>query len=154
MSMDEGDALDFYKDVCGDPEQSDHIVEKGEPYVIEARNGRELELELTQLDRKVVIDKLNELPDELLELFDEADDAEEAQEEASATDALAGLSGDAIGAFESLCADSMEHGTLTSHHFEGLAEELSLEILFEMGSIIIEMSLEDDGKISGFRERS
>lgn len=153
MSMEDGDALDFYKDVCGG-ENGDHIVDEGEEYVLEANNGRELTVELTPLDRKFVIDKLNELPEELLELFDQADDPEEAQEEADATDALSGLSGDAIDAFESLCSESMEHGKLTGHHFEGIAEQLSLEILFEMGSMIIEMSLEDDGKISGFRERS
>ena len=150
--MDEGDALDFYEDVCDGSE--DHIVESGEEYVLEADNGRELTVDITALDRKVVIDKLNELPDELLELFDEADDPEEAQEEASATDALSGLSGDAIGAFEDLCAKSMEHGELTTHHFESLAKELSLEVLFEIGSIVIENSLEDDGRISGFREQS
>ena len=48
----------------------------------------------------------------------------------------------------------MEHGELTQHHFDDMVTELDLEVLFEMGSEIIEMSLSDSGKITGFRERS
>ena len=153
MSMEEGDALDFYEDVVGNEEQSDHVVDKGEEYVLEAKNNRELTVELVPLDRKFVIDKLNKLPDELLEVLDEADDADEATEEASASDALGGLSGAAIEAFEELCAESMEHGELTQHHFDKMATELGLEILFDIGARVIEMSLEDDGRIEGFRKR-
>jgi len=150
--MNEGDALDFYEDVVGggDASAPSETVE----YVLEAANGRELTVELTPVDRKFVIDKLNALPDEMLELFSEVDDPEEAQERAQEQNALTGLSGDAIGAFEEICAESMEHGELTQHHFDEMVEELSLEIVFEMGSEVIEMSLDDDGAITGFREQS
>lgn len=149
--MNEGDAFTFYEEVVGG---EDDVDQDRIEYVLEANNGRELDLYLTKLDRKFVIDKLNELPDELLELFAEVDDPEEAQERADEQNALAGLSGDAIGAFESLCAESMEHGELTQHHFDDLVSELSLEVLFEMGSEIIELSLEGNGKITGFRARN
>ena len=152
--MEQGDALDFYDEVVGGEKGKHKAPEKRKQYVLEARNGRELTVDLTPLDRKFVIDQLNRLPDELLELFSEVDDPEEAQEQANAQNALTGLSGEAIGAFETLCAESMDHAELTEHHFEGLASELSLEVLFEIGSYVIEMSLEDDGKIAGFREHN
>jgi len=46
----------------------------------------------------------------------------------------------------------MDHPELTEHHFEGIVQELSLEVLFEMGSVIIDISLQDSGKITGFRD--
>ena len=150
--MNEGDAFAFYEDVVGGEEGVDNTEQV--EYVLEAANGRELELILTELDRKFVIDKLNSLPDEMLEMFSAVDDPEEAQRRAEEQNALTGLSGDAIGAFEDLCAESMEHGELTQHHFDDMVTELDLEVLFEMGSEIIEMSLSDSGKITGFRERS
>ena len=154
MSMEQEDALDFYDEVVGGENGAGAPPSTKKEYTLEAANGRELTVDITPLDRKYVIDKLNDLPDELLELFSGADDPEEAQRKAEENNALAGLSGDAIGAFEELCAESMDHLELTEHHFVGLAEELDLEILFEIGSHIIEMSLEDDGSIKGFRERS
>jgi len=150
--MNEADALDFFDEVVGGEDGPHAATTERREFVLEAANGRETTMLLTPCDRKYVIDQLNKLPDELLEMFAEADDVEEAQEEADATDALTGLSGDAIEAFENICATGMEHPDLTQHHFDQLVLEIGLEVLFEMGSIIIEMSLEDDGKITGFRE--
>ena len=154
MSMDQEDALDFYDEVVGGEDGPNSPPSKTKQYTLEAANGRELTVDITPLDRKFVIDQLNKLPKELLKLFSGSDSPEEAQEQAEAADALSGLSGDAIGAFEELCAKSMDHPELTEHHFVGLAEQLDLEILFEIGAHIIEMSLEDDGQIKGFREQS
>lgn len=148
--MDEGDALTFFEDVVGG---ENHSSMSRKEFVLTAANNRELTVYLTQLDRKFVIDQLNKLPDELLEMFAEVEDPEEIDED-EATSALSGLSGSAIEAFEELCAESMDHEELTQHHFEALVTELDLEVLFEMGARIIEMSLEDGGKITGFRERS
>lgn len=153
MTMDEGDALEFYEEVVGgnDPHA---VPTPEEEYVLEAANGRELTVGLTPADRKFVIDQLNKLPDELMEMLSEVEDPEEAQERADAQNALTGLSGSAIEAFEELCAEGMQHPELTGHHFEDLVTQLDLEVLFEMGSVVIEMSLEDNGKITGFRERA
>jgi hypothetical protein len=149
--MEEGDAIEFYDEVVGE-QTGPHTPDETKEFVLEARNKRELTVTLEPVDRKAIIDELNNLPDEMLDMFSEADDPEEAQEEAEATDALGGLSGDAIHSFENICAAGMNHGKLTQHHFDDMVEELSLEVLFEMGSNVIEMSLEDDGNISGFRE--
>ena len=149
--MNEGDAFAFYEDVVGGEEGVDNTEQV--EYVLEAENGRELELYLKEIDRKFVIDKLASLPDEMLEMFSEVDDPDEAQRRAEEQNALTGLSGDAVGAFEELCAESMEHGELTQHHFDDMVTEFDLEVLFEMGSEIIEMSLGNSGKITGFREQ-
>lgn len=148
--MDEGDALTFYNDVVGG---DNHASMERKEFVLQASNNRELEIYLTKVDRKFVIDQLNKLPEEMLEMFAQVDDPDDIDEE-EATDALGGLSGQAIEAFEELCAESMDHGELTEHHFEDMVTELDLEVLFEMGGRIIQMSLEDSGKITGFRERS
>lgn len=148
--MDQADALEFFNDVVG--ESNPHAVPEPErEYVLQAATGRELKVGLIACDRKFVIDQLNKLPDELLELFSEVDDPEEAQEKADASNALTGLSGDAIEAFENLCAESMQHVELSDVQMTQLASQLDLEVLFEIGAIVIEISLEDSGRITGFR---
>lgn len=153
MSMEETDAMQFYEEVVGDDNSKSTQKQK---FVLEASNGRELTVLLKPADRKYVIDKLNQLPDEMLEMFEKVDDVEDVEdleEEADVGTVLGGLSGDAIQAFEDLCAEGMSHHKLTQHHFEQMVNELDLEVLFEMGSVIIEMSLEDDGRITGFRKQ-
>jgi hypothetical protein len=149
--MPEVDALDFYDEVVGN--DTPHAQGGSVEYTLSASSGHEFTLELQELDRKVVIDKLSELPDEMIDMFDGAETAEEAQQRAENQNALTGLSGDAIRAFEEICALSMTHEQLTEHHLKDMAEELELETLFEMGSEIIEISLENDGRIEGFRKQ-
>jgi len=146
------DALEFFEEVVGGEEGPHAAPARREKKKITADNGRELTIDLVPVDRKDAIDQLRKLPDELLEMFDEVDDPEEVQEEASAANALKGLSGEAIQAFEEICVMGMDHPELTEHHFEGIVQELSLEVLFEMGSVIIDISLQDSGKITGFRD--
>lgn len=143
--MDEAEAIEFFDDVVGDSQET-----KREEYVLEADNGRELEIYVEELDRTYVIDKLNELPDEMLEQMAQVE-ADEIEEE-EAAEAAGGLSGDAIRSFEELCAEGMENPHLDTIQFEAMARELSLEVLFEIAGIIIELSLEDDGRITGFRK--
>lgn len=152
MSMEQEDAMVFFEEVVDDNDP--HAIPDPErEFVLEAANGRELTVGIVPCDRKFVIDQLNKLPDELMELLSEVDDPEEAQERAEEQNALTGLSGSAIEAFEELCANGMQHDELTEHHFEQMVAELNLEILFELGSIVIELSLDDNSKITGFRER-
>jgi hypothetical protein len=146
MSMNESEALEFFDDVVGDSKSS-----SSEEYVLESDNGRELNVEVVELDRSYVIDQLNELPDEMLEQMTEIEDEGDIDEQ-QAAQAAGGISGDAIRAFEELCAEGMEHPELTTHQLQMLAQELGLEVLFEVGSIIIEQSLEEDGRITGFRK--
>lgn len=148
--MEQDDAIEFYDEVIGGDD--DYKITPEEQRVLEARSGHQLTVDLVKVDRKEIIDELRKLPDELLEMFDGAEDPEEVQEEATAANALQGLSGDAIEAFENICAKGMEHPELTQHQFDKLVHELSLEVLFEMGSVIIDISLQDNGKITGFRE--
>lgn len=123
--------------------------------ILEAQNGMELEVELYGPDRDEIFDKLQQLPDELLEVLTEEDidDPEEAQAEADEAELLQGMSGDAIRAFEEICALGMRHpGELTTHHIEELVRELDLEVLFPFGVEVIEMALDNSGAIEDFRE--
>ncbi len=149
MSMDESEAVSFFDEMVNDTPSTAR-----ETYVLESETGHELTVYIKQLDRAYVIDKLAELPDEMLQQMEDVDDPENMDEEDAieATNGLGGLSGDAIRAFEELCAEGMDHSDLTTHQFERIVGELSLEVLFEIGSIIIELSLEEDGRITGFRK--
>lgn len=140
------DDMEFYQEVVGSEQKS-------ESYVIEhSASNKELEVEITEVDRQFVLDELARLPDELLETFDEAEDEQEAQELAEDSNLLSGVNGDTILAFENLCAESLRSEKLTSDHFEDIVKELDFEVLFEMGSKVIDMSIGDTGSIKGFRK--
>ena len=149
MAMDETEAVEFFDEMVNDSQGTAR-----EEYVLESESGRELSIHITQLDRAYVIDKLSELPDEMLQQMEDVDNPEDLNEEDAmeATSGMGGISGDAIRAFEELCAEGMDHPDLDSIQFKSIANELSLEVLFEIGSIIIELSLEEDGRITGFRK--
>jgi len=149
MTMDETEAVSFFDEMVNDKQGT--VREK---YVLESESGHEIEVFIKQLDRAYVIDKLGELPDEMLQQMEDVENPEDLDEEDAmqATGGMGGLSGDAIRAFEELCAEGLDHGDLTTHQFKKIAHELSLEVLFEIGSIIIELSLEEDGRITGFRK--
>jgi len=87
--MNQGDALEFFDEVVGG-EDGAHAPNNTVEYVLEAQNGRELTIELVEVDRKFIINKLTALPDEMLQMFTEVDDPEEAQARAEEEQALGG----------------------------------------------------------------
>jgi len=111
MSMDESEAVSFFDEMVNDTPSTAR-----ETYVLESETGHELTVYIKQLDRAYVIDKLAELPDEMLQQMEDVDDPENMDEEDAieATNGLGGLSGDAIRAFEELCAEGMDHSDLTT----------------------------------------
>jgi hypothetical protein len=143
--MTEVDAMEFYQRVT---DSDDRTVE----YVLTHDSNAELTINLTVVNRKVLLDEIARLPDEMLETLSEADDEDEAQELAEERNMLSGVNGDTIMAFENICVESMNHDELTRHNFENIVAELSFEALFEIGSKVIELSFEEQGSIKDFRE--
>lgn len=150
MSMNESDAVEFFDELVNGSQSGADT----EQYILEADSGQELTVQIEQLDRAYVIDKLNELPEEMLGQMEDVENPEQVDEEEvmQQADGMGGIDGDAIRAFEELCAEGLEHPHLTTHEFQEIAHELSLEVLFEIGGRIIEMSLEQDGRVTGFRK--
>lgn len=143
--MTQVDAMEFYQRVTDSEERT-------EEYVLTHESNAELTVELQVVNRKTLLDEINRLPDEMMEMLSEAEDEEEAQEMAEEQNMLSGVNGDTIMAFENICVEAMNHDELTRHNFEDMVSELSFEVLFEMGSKVIELSFEEQGSIKDFRE--
>jgi len=143
--MPEVDAMEFYQRVTDNESKS-------KQYTLEHETGAELTVDITEVDRSYVLDQINRLPDEMLDTLSEAEDEDEAQELAEEQNMLSNVDGETVLAFENLCAEAMDHDELTRHNFEDMVAELSFEVLFEMGSAVIELSLGDQGSIKDFRE--
>lgn len=143
--MTEVDGMEFYQRVT-DSEP------KSEDFVLTHESNAEITIELVEVDRKKLMDEINRLPDEMMEMLSEAEDEDEAQELAEERNMLSGVNGQTILAFENICLESMAHPDLTRHNFEDMVQELSFEVLFEMGARVIELSFENQGSIKDFRE--
>lgn len=143
--MTEVDAMEFYQKV------TDSTNEQRE-FTLTHQSNAELTVTLEPVERKLLLDEISRLPDEMLSTLSDADDEDEAQEMAEQQGMLANVNGDTVRAFENICVTGMSHDELTDHHLEDIVSELGFEPLFEMGSIIIEMSFEDGGSVTDFHE--
>ena len=145
--MTQVDSMEFYQRVT---ESESDVRTK----TIEHQSGAEMEVELTVVNRKLLLDEISRLPDEMLQTLSEAEDEDDAQEMAEERNMLSNMNGDTILAFENICAESLNdpEAKLTKHNFEEIVAELDFETLFEIGSEIIEMSFEDGGSIKDFHE--
>lgn len=141
--MEEVEAMDFYERVTSGDNKSKTIT-------LEHQTGAALEVELTVVDRKTLLDQLSRLPDEMMESIEDAEDVEEAEEEVRDSGMMSNLNGDTVGAFEEICVESIEHEELTSHHVRQIVEELDFEVLFPIGAEAIELSFDNSGKVSDF----
>jgi len=143
--MTEVEAMEFYNRV------TDTENDKKE-YTLEHESGAELTVTLEGVDRKFLLDEISRLPDAMLETLTEAEDEDEAQELAEEQNMLSNVNGNTVLAFENICIESMEHPEFTTHNMEDIVGELSFESLFEIGSMVIEMSFEETGSIKDFHE--
>jgi len=141
--MEQVEAMDFYERVVGGDTETREIT-------LENEDGAVLDVELTVVERKELLDEINRLPDEMLETLSEAEDPEEAEEAAREQNMMSNVNGDTIQAFENICTHSIEHEELTSFHVEEIVSELDFEVLFPLGAEVIEMSFESTGKVKDF----
>jgi len=146
--MQEEDALDFYKRITSGTKSYETIE-------IEDQSGAVLSgVEMHPVDKKRLAGVISELPDEMFDAVDEAEDPEEAEEELEESGgSLNAVNENTIEAFEEICADSLVHPELTSSQIGKIVSELSFEVLFELGTEIINMSSEQTGSVQGFRKQ-
>jgi len=145
--MEEVDAIDFYNRVTDDDGE-----DKAKEITLENRDGAALAVELTVVDRSYLMDQITQLPEAMLETLEEADDAEDAEQQAEEANMISNVNGDTIRSFENICAASVEHEDLTSHHVKDIVGELDFEVLFPIGAEVIELSFENTGRVKDFHE--
>jgi len=146
--MKEEDALDFYKRITEGTKGYETIT-------LEHSSGAVLEeVEMHPVDKKDLAGVISELPDEMFNAVDDAEDAEEAEEQLEeGGGSLNAVNEDTISAFERLCAESLRHEQYTNTQVKTIVSELNFEVLFELGTEIINMSSEDTGAIRGFQKQ-
>lgn len=145
------DAMDFYDTVVDGEDKHKTIA-------LEHRSGKKLEgVEMHVVPKNDLADALHKMPDELFEAAEEneleGEDIEEAAEQMD-TNASSALSGDLVDAFEDLCVRSLSHEGLSDVQMRHVIEDFDLETLFDLGSEIINLSIEETGDVRGFQKQS
>jgi hypothetical protein len=146
--MKEEDALDFYKRITEGKKNYETIS-------LEHSSGAVLEgVEMHPVDKRTLAGVIENLPQEMFEGAEEVDDTEEAEERLREdTESLDAISEDTIDAFEDLCTNSLRHPDYTNTQVSNIVEELNFEMLFELGTAVIELSSESTGTIQGFQKQ-
>lgn len=144
--MEQEEALDFYQRITEGRDRSKTIS-------LEHSSGAVLEgFKLHVVDKQTLAGIVERLPEEMFESVEGAEDADEAEEELEeAGGSLSAVNESTVSAFEDLIIDSIDHPELTAPQIEDIIHELNFETLFELGTEIINMSVEETGSIRSFR---
>jgi hypothetical protein len=145
--MKEIDAIDFMQTVMDDAED----VETRER-TLEHASGKALTVTVSGVDRKLILDQLKRLPDDILDTLMGAEDPEEAEAKAREEGQLNNVGGATIDAFERIAAHGMDHVELDQSDFEQLVQKFELDVLFPIGAEVMELTFDDDGGIVDFHE--
>lgn len=150
--MQEQEAMEFYERLTQGTERYNEIT-------LEESSGAALSgFRINTVDKRKLASIIERLPEEIFdgeevdEELDE-DDLEELNEEDVSSDNMAAMTENTVDAFEDLVQTSLSHPKLTSAQIDTVVEELDFEVLFELGSQIINMSVESTGKIQAFHEQ-
>lgn len=145
--MQENNAIDFYNRIVDGQDRHKTVS-------LEHSSGRKLEgVELHPVDKQVLASVIERLPEELFNAVEESDDPDEAEEQLEDSGmGTEAVTKETVAAFEDLCAESMMHDDLTNHQIRQIVESLDFEVLFRLGSDIIELSFDNSGDIKDFHE--
>jgi len=148
ITMQEEEALDFYQRITEGKKRHQTIS-------LEHSSGSTLSgVRMRPVDKKTLAGVIERLPDEMFEAVDEAADADEAEEQLEEQGgSLNAVTGETVDAFEDLCKDALDHPELTKPQMDHIVSELNFEVLFELGTEIINMSSEETGAIRGFQKQ-
>jgi hypothetical protein len=146
--MQEEDALDFYNRITSGTKRHKTIS-------LEHSSGSVLEkVEMHPVDKRTLASVIEQLPDEMFEAVDQAENAEEAEQQLEEEgNGLGAVTAETVDAFETLCAESLDHPKLDKPKMDHIVSELDFEVLFELGTEIINYSSEETGAIRGFQKQ-
>lgn len=121
---------------------------------LEHGSGATLEgVEMHAVDKRTLASVIERLPEEMFEAVEEAEDADEAEEVLEGGEnAISAVTESTISAFEDLVSDSLRHDNLTNTQMKQVVEALGFEVLFNLGTEIIEISFEQTGEVKDFHE--
>ena len=142
------DATEFYHKVVQGTEYYEEIT-------LSHSEGWELEgVEMHIVDKEALMDFIAALPEEMLEEVEEAEGLDEEEATAEELGSITqGVNAETIRAFEDICKESLEHPELLDEEMHGIIDNLSFEVLFELGTEIVNMSFERDGDVKDFAGR-
>lgn len=146
--MEQENALEFYERVTEGTDLYKTIT-------LEHNSGAALDgFEMYAIDKQTLAGVIQRLPEQMFEAVEGAEDADEAEAELEDDGGdLSAVTKETVDAFEDLCSESLQHPEYTSIQVEKIVKELNFETLFELGTEIINMSVEDTGSIRGFHEQ-
>lgn len=146
--MNESTANDFYERIVQGTDYADMIE-------ISMDSGRTLEnIEMHPVDKTILADVIQSLPEDMFDAVEEADNPDEAEEmleEEGGGMSIATMSSETVEAFETLVKESLRHDELTNTQMRQIIDELEFGILFELGGEIIDISFSEGGAIKDFR---
>jgi hypothetical protein len=144
--MQETEAIDFYKRIVNGTESTREIdLEHADGYVL-------ADVQMRPVEKTELASVIERLPESIFEAAEEAQgDIEQAEEQVDGD--MSAVNEDTVEAFEDLLADSLDHPDLTRSQMVDIVAELSFEMLFELGSEVINMSVEETGEIRDFHEQ-
>jgi hypothetical protein len=143
--MEQEEALDFYKRITEGTDSTKTIS-------LTHSSGSTLEdVTMRPVDKTTLASVIQRMPDEMFESVEGAEDADDAEEQLEeAGGSMAAVNEDTVTAFEEIVSKSLSHKKLTRPQMEHIAAELNFEMLFELGTEIINMSVEQTGSIKDF----
>jgi hypothetical protein len=147
--MQEEQALEFYDRITSGKDRFETIS-------LEHDSGATLTgVEMHPVDKRTLASVIERLPEELFEAVEEAPDPDAAEEEfEDAGGNLGAVTESTVDAFEDLCSSSLSHDELTATQTKHIISELSFETLFELGTEIINMSVESTGAVQDFQKQA
>lgn len=145
--MQETEAIDFYERIT-------EGTQKYEEITLEHKSGAALEgVKMHVVDKQTLASVISELPDEMFSAVEDAEDADEAEAQIEEQGgSLNAVNEDTVSSFERLVSQSLSHPELTSTQMKHIVDELDFEILFDLGTEIINMSAEQTGTVRDFHK--
>lgn len=143
--MQETEALDFYERVTEGTQTYEEIT-------LEHKTGAALEgVRMHVVDKQSLARTISALPEDMFNAVEDVDDPEEAQEQLEEQGgSMSAVSEETVEAFEDLLGESLNHPELTSSQMKHIISELDFEILFELGTEVINKSVEETGTVRDF----
>jgi hypothetical protein len=147
--MNKETANDFYERLVEGTDYAKTIT-------LEHGSGAKLEgVKMHPVEKKILADVINSLPEDMFETVEQADNPDEAEEllEEEQGMSLSSMSSETVDAFERLVSESLTHDDLTQTQMESVVVALDFSMLFELGGQIIDMSFSDGNAIKDFQEQ-
>jgi hypothetical protein len=146
--MQEEQALEFYNRIT-DGTKSYRTIQ------LEHASGALLSgVQMHPIDKQTLASAIAAMPSELFDSVEGAQSADEAEEQFENTGAsMSAINEETVDAFENIVASSLRHENLTRPQMERISAELNFETLFELGTEIINMSVENTGSVQDFHEQ-